>query len=83
MEGVNIYQPIKKPKGGQLTQAQKDYNRAIARLRVIIEHIISGVKRCRIVKDVYRNHKHDFEDVVIELACGLHNFRSYHRHQSY
>lgn len=83
MEGVSVHQPIKKPKGGELTTAQKEHNRAVSSVRVTIEHIISGIKRCRILKDVYRNHKKDFDDLVIEIGCGLHNFRSYHRHQSY
>jgi hypothetical protein len=50
---------------------------------VVIEHIISGVKRCRIVKDVFRNTKQGFDDLAMELACGLHNYRSACRHQSY
>jgi hypothetical protein len=27
------------------------------------------------VKDRFRCHKFGFEDLVMELACGLHNFR--------
>jgi hypothetical protein len=37
--------------------------------------VIAGIKRCRIVKDVFRNTSVDFEDMVMEIACGLHNFR--------
>ncbi|BBA33814.1 uncharacterized protein sS8_1860 [Methylocaldum marinum] len=50
---------------------------------MIIEHIISRIKRCRVVKDVFRNTKEGYDDVVIELACGLHNYRRYCRNQSY
>ncbi len=32
-------------------------------------------KRCRIIKDRLRCHKFGFEDLIMELACGLHNFR--------
>lgn len=46
----------------------------------MVEHVIAGIKRCRIVKDVYRNTKEDYEDLVIEIACGLHNFRQSLRH---
>ena len=48
--GVVIYQPRKKPKGQELTAAEKAENQVISSIRVIVEHIISGVKRCRIVK---------------------------------
>ena len=81
--GVNIHQPKKKPRGGELTGEEKEANRSISRVRVIVEHVIAGVKRCRIVKDVFRNTKAGHDDDVIELACALHNFRSYHRRMAY
>jgi hypothetical protein len=37
--------------------------------------VIAGVKRCRIVKDTFRNLKDGFSDLVMEIACGLHNLR--------
>jgi len=81
--GVNIHQPKKKPRGGELTSEEKEENKLISRVRVIVEHVIAGIKRCRIVKDVFRNTKADYDDDVIELACALHNFRSYHRRTAY
>jgi hypothetical protein len=74
--GVTIYQPKKKPKGGELTAAEKADNKLISSIRIVVEHIISGVKRCRIVKDVLRNTKDFVADQVMEIACGLHNFRT-------
>ena len=76
---VMIHQPKKKPRGGELTASEKIQNCLISSVRVVIEHIIAGVKRCRIVKDVFRNTKDDYDDQVMELVCGLHNFRSDHR----
>jgi hypothetical protein len=81
--GVNIHQPKKKPRGGELTDEEKKENRLISGVRVIVEHIIAGIKRCHIVKDVFRNTKADYDDEVIEMACALHNFRSYHRRTAY
>ena len=75
IEDVLIIQPKKKPKGKELTQDEKDSNREISSSRVRIEHIISGVKRCRIVKDKCRNWLKGFKDRIMEIACGLHNFR--------
>lgn len=73
--GVTIIQPQKKPRGQELTEAEKDNNRAISKIRVRIEHVIGGVKRYRIVKDKIRNWKENFRDQVMETCCGLHNFR--------
>jgi hypothetical protein len=82
-KGVDIAQPKKKPNGRELTEDEKFENRLISGFRVVVEHVISGVKRCRIVKDVFRNTKEKYDDVVIEIACALHNFRSYHRRTNY
>ena len=83
LPGVTVLQPKKKPRGGELSAEDKAANRLVSSIRVVIEHIISGVKRCRIVKDVFRNTKEGFDDLAMELACGLHNYRSYCRHHSY
>jgi len=75
LEGVSILQPKKKPRGGELCYADKVRNRLIAGIRVRIEHAIGSVKRYRIVKDKSRNWKPGFRDLVIDICCGLHNFR--------
>ena len=51
---ITTFQPQKKPKGRELTAEQKEQNTFISRIRIVIEHIINGVKRCRIVKDLFR-----------------------------
>jgi uncharacterized radical SAM superfamily protein len=50
-------------------------NRIFSSARVVVEHIIAGVKRCRIVKDVLRLTKKGISDCVMEIGCGLHNLR--------
>src|SRR4051794_15534606 len=65
----------KKPRGGELTAAEKRTNRKLGLIRVRVEHALAGVKRCRIVKDVLRNTAEDVSDSVMEAACGLHNLR--------
>jgi hypothetical protein len=82
-EGVIIHQPKKKPRGGELTQEEKEKNRLISQLRVIVEHVISGIKRIKIVSEVFRNTKDAYDDVVMSIACGLHNLRTDHRLLSY
>jgi hypothetical protein len=46
----------------------------------VVEHVIAGVKRCRIVKDVLRLTTDGSSDRVMEIACGLHNLRVSCRH---
>ena len=83
LEGVNTIQPTKQPTGKALTSQQKETNRLISSVRVVVEHVISGIKRLHIVKEVFRNTKENYDDLVMWLACGLHNFRNFHRIHNY
>lgn len=74
-EGITTRQPKKKPRNGTLTDAEKVANRAISRERIGVEHSIGGAKVYRIIRDVYRNHRSAYDDLVFETACGLHNLR--------
>ena len=69
----------KRPPGRELTAAEKRANRELARIRVRVEHAIAGVKRSRVVKDVFWNKKPGSSDVSMEVASGLHNLRVTHR----
>ena len=55
-------------------------NRLFASARVIVENVLAGVKRCRIVKEVLRLTTAGISDLVMEIACGLHNLRVSCRH---
>ena len=74
--GVIIFQPKKKPRGGELTKEEKEANRELSRVRVVIEHLISGAKRLRIVKEEMRLKVPEISDDLMEIACGTHNFRT-------
>jgi hypothetical protein len=63
-------------RGDQLTAIDKFLNKIISRVRMVVENVISGIKRCRIVKDELRLTKENISDVVMEIACGLHNLRA-------
>ena len=52
----------------------------ISSARVVVEHVIAGVKRCRIVQEVLRLTTEGSSDLVMESACGLHNLRVSCRH---
>ncbi|KAA6311036.1 hypothetical protein EZS27_037762, partial [termite gut metagenome] len=74
-ENVIIKMPARKPRGRDLSQLQKQQNKEISSFRVKAEHAIGRVKIFRIVKECYRCHKLFFDDLVFDIACGLHNFR--------
>lgn len=78
--GVLVQQPKKKSPGKELDLGDKFLNGLLSSVRIVVEHSISGVKRCRIVKDVLRNTKSGFCDRIMEVACALHNLRVTFRH---
>src|SRR6266851_3503383 len=78
--GVLTQQPKKKPKGQELSVGEQLLNHLFSSARVVVENVIAGVKRCRIVKDVLRLTKANVSDLVMEIACGLHNLRVSCRH---
>ena len=61
---------IKKPKGGQLTPAQKDFNRQVSQKRVYVEHLIRGIKIFRMAKEEFRMRAR-MHELVIGCVCGL------------
>jgi hypothetical protein len=75
LEGVDILQPTKKPRGKALTAEQKAANREVARRRVRIEHVKSSVKRCRMLQETIRMWKEGMRAMVMAIGCALHNFR--------
>jgi hypothetical protein len=75
LQNTPVLHPYKKPRGGELSADRKLFNRMLAKLRVKVEHAIGGIKRLRIVSDIFRNIKAGLDDLVMEVACGLHNFR--------
>lgn len=52
----------------------------IASVRILVEHVLAGVKRCRIVKDVLRLTKTGISAMVMAMAGGFHNLRVSCRH---
>lgn len=70
-----MIRPTRKPRKKPLSEEFKADNREKARLRVVVEHAIGGVKIARIVKDTIRTRRTCFNDVVMTICCGLHNLR--------
>jgi len=70
----NIHLPHKKPRGGELSDVQKQENRTLSQSRVVCENAFAGVKRYNAVSVVYRNRIKDFDDHLMLTAAGLWNF---------
>jgi len=73
----NSRTPFKKPKGGQLTEEQKQLNKELAKERVVIEHIIRHLKIFRILAERYRNRRRRFI-LRVNLIAGLYNYALNH-----
>lgn len=69
---VNI--PVKKPKGGELTDTQRSENKAKSSERIYVEHAIGGMKRFRYLSDRLRTHKVTLYESAIGICAGLWNF---------
>jgi len=55
-------------------------NHLFSSARVVVENVLAGVKRCRMVKDIVRLTTDGMADLVMEIACGVHNLRVSCRH---
>ena len=62
--------PTKKPRNQPLPEAEKQHNRALARLRVRVEHVIRRFKIFRIFSGRYRNRRRRF-GLRLNLIAGL------------
>ncbi|WP_156090720.1 transposase family protein, partial [Planktothrix paucivesiculata] len=54
---LNSYIPKKKPKNGNISVLEKDYNQALAHQRIVIEHVNQSLKIFRILSSRYRNRR--------------------------
>lgn len=69
--------PTKKPRKKPLPPVEKRANRALARLRVRVEHVIRRFKIFRIFSGRYRNRRKRF-GLRLNLIAGLLNFELAH-----
>jgi hypothetical protein len=70
--GVNVITPHKKPRKGELSAKQKEENKVISGIRIVVEHAIGGIKRYKAVSDIYRNRRNQ-DTSYMRVAAGLWN----------
>lgn len=61
-------------KGRKLTPSQREFNRALAKARVVVEHTISRMKKFRIMGEEFRNRLRRY-DVMTKIVSGFVNLR--------
>jgi DDE superfamily endonuclease/Helix-turn-helix of DDE superfamily endonuclease len=69
----NSYVPIKKPKNGQLTRLEREYNHALSRERIGIEHINRSLKIFKILAGRYRNRRCRY-NLRCNLIAAIYNY---------
>ena len=60
--------PKKKPRGGELSEEDKAFNRELSSKRIIIEHVNSFIKRFEILGGRYRGRRDRLERIVKFIA---------------
>lgn len=70
---VKVFIPEKKPRGGELSQEQKNKNKKMASERIIVEHSIGGMKRFDFLSNTCRIHDWKVYDSILETCAGLWN----------
>jgi serine/threonine protein kinase len=70
---AGVVTPQRKPRGGQLSDEQRDANRQKAKVRVHVEHGIRRLKASKIVREDYR-HAIGLFPMVASAAAGLLHF---------
>ena len=70
-DGVCIVTPTKKPKGGELTEEQKGFNRMLSAVRAVVEHPFRVLKRqFGFIKIRYRGLKKNTAQIVTLFALA-------------
>lgn len=70
---TNTLMPKKGSKKHPLTIEEKQNNRLISSVRILVEHAIAGMKRFKAATDIYRNRKPNTDDRFMLLSAGLWN----------
>jgi len=75
MPRLTVQTPFKKPKGGELSDEQRAFNRALGAIRVRIEHCIGWAKNWAILATRFRCD-HAIYTPIMRTICGLVNLQT-------
>lgn len=69
----NSQTPIKKKRGQKLSKEAKQFNRDLAKQRIVIEHVNRCLKIFRLLSSRYRNRRRRF-NLRLSLLAGIYNY---------
>lgn len=70
---ANSCTPTKKPRKQKLDKDERQHNRLLSRLRIVVEHVNRRLKIFRILAERYRNRRRRF-GLRFNLIAGILNF---------
>ncbi|PWF96276.1 transposase family protein [Spiroplasma poulsonii] len=70
----NVLIPTKKTKKNPLNKEQKQYNRLVSKMRIIIENIFAILKKFKIITEKYRNRRKRF-GLRFNLIASIYNLQ--------
>ena len=73
--GRGMITPHKKPPNGELSEAAKEENKSVNRIRQVVERTIAYIKSWRILHTAYRRPLETFEQ-TITAALALYTFKT-------
>ncbi len=65
--------PLKNSKKGELTHLEREYNQALSRERICIEHINRSLKIFRVLAGRYRNRRRRY-NLRCNLIAAIYNY---------
>ncbi|WP_124331157.1 transposase family protein [Desulfonema ishimotonii] len=66
--------PYKKPRGGELTAEQKNFNRRLSKKRIRVENTTRKIKIFKIMPDTYRNRRR-VRNLRANIIAGMVNMK--------
>ncbi len=72
---VPVVLPFRKPRGGELSEAQKAHNREVASCRIVVEHTMAQLNRFTVLRQVFRGKRRERHGEVTRVVAKLVNRR--------
>lgn len=70
----NVLLPEKKSKNKPLTKVQKQNNRQISKMRIVIENVFAVLKKFKIISEKYRNRRKRF-GLRFNIIASIYNLQ--------
>jgi hypothetical protein len=72
---VPVVLPVKEPRGGELSEGQRGYNRRVSRHRIVVEHTVAQLSRFTALRQVFRAKQRGSHGKVFRVVAKLVNRR--------